>query len=116
MSDLNSGAIRAIAIDALLALEAYEASIDRLVDLGVETCPYEDAADAFEDLRARVGCIDGLSGSWIGLLIGRFEVVALLWKSQAGEDVRHRLTLVYDDHKAAIAGLRKRAVRLLLGD
>jgi hypothetical protein len=106
-------ALDAIAFQLVAALERYEASTETLVSGWPDMDGYRVVSAGIDEIRMYSAALPTLSVQFVTLLIAHAELIHCLWKlinSPAADDGVAR---ALDQHRASIAGLRTKALRLM---
>ncbi|MGV3571369.1 MAG: hypothetical protein ACO1PB_12280 [Ramlibacter sp.] len=116
MSASSAPALDAIAFQLAAALDRYELEFDALARHWPEMEQYAGVSGRMDELRVYSASLPDLSVQYVSLLIAHAELVHGLWKTQtAGGYPAESLAGAREEHRAAIAELRRKCLRLLAG-
>ncbi|QJW85301.1 hypothetical protein HK414_23655 [Ramlibacter terrae] len=116
MSASQSHALHTIAVQLATALDHYELEFNALMRNWPEMEMYAGVSRRMDELRMYSASLPVLSVQYVSLLIAHAELVHALWKTQTrGGYTAVDLANVREDHRAAIADLRRKCLRLLAG-
>jgi len=115
MSASHAPALDAIAFQLAAGLEKYEESVQRMVDNWLDMELYRTVSEEIEEIRMYSAALPQLSVAWVELLIAHAELVHCLWRGEHAATLPDGRTLpqVREHHRACVATLRSRCLRLL---
>jgi hypothetical protein len=115
MSASQAPALKTIAFQLAATLDKYDLTFHSLLkrewpDMDL----YQAASATMDELRMYSAAVPTVSVQYITLLIAHAELVHCLWKNAEGPVLQAgELARATDDHRAAIAALRRKCLQLL---
>jgi hypothetical protein len=106
MSATQAGAVTAVALQLLRALDSYAEEAGQFTHGRVHTEAYHRMRVQLDGLRRCVQDVPGLELAWVELLIRHFELAHVRWKVEQGQADAGSLEPVAAEHAAAVQRLR----------
>ncbi|HEY8357619.1 MAG TPA: hypothetical protein VIL30_09180 [Ramlibacter sp.] len=114
MSASHTPALDAVTFQLAATLDRYELEFDALVRNWPEMEMYTVVSARVDELRMYSAALPELSMQYVSLLIAHAELVHGLWKTGSGGGYPpEALAEAREEHRAAIAEMRRRCLRLL---
>ncbi|HZY19047.1 MAG TPA: hypothetical protein VFE82_11235 [Ramlibacter sp.] len=107
--------LKAVAVQLLAELDAYEPDLDRLMRAADDEALYARNAAQFDAIRAFATCLPSVQVCWVEVLISRFELMEELWRKHEAKAPRTRTVALHAKHRAALRILRDLCARKYAG-
>ena len=97
----------AIAAQLVAELEAYERSIDRMLQREFSAADYRAQCDCFDRMQMYASALPPLEAGWTELLIGRVELAQAMWLPAVPARRNGKALALQARHRAQLAQVRK---------